>query len=56
MKNIMIYLVGAILIAVLMLLLFPKLDTTIFAIVTGGIVFIYSYIFRKWELKVKNQK
>ena len=56
MKNIIIYLVGALLIGVLMLLVFPKLDSTIFGVVTGGIVFIYSYFFRRWEEKANNQK
>lgn len=51
MKNIIIYLVGALIIGVVAFFLFPNTDTTLFGVGVGVVIFIYSYFFRKWERK-----
>lgn len=45
-----IYIIGALVIAILALVLFPKVDTTLFGVGVGIVVSIYTYFFRKWEM------
>ena len=45
------YIIGALLIAIIALVLFPKIDTTLFGVSGSIVVSIYTYYFRKWEDK-----
>jgi len=47
----LLYIIGALVIAILALVLFPKVDTTLFGVGVGIVVSIYTYYFRKWENK-----
>ena len=49
----LLYIIGALVIAIIALVLFPKADTTLFGVGVGIIVTIYTYYFRKWENKNK---
>lgn len=46
-----IYIIGALIIAIIALFLFPKVDTTLFGVGVGIVVSIYAYYFRKWKNK-----
>lgn len=46
-----IYIIGALLIGIIALFLFPNIDTTLFGVGVGIVVSIYTYFFRKWETK-----
>ena len=47
----LLYIIGALLIAIIALVLFPETNTTLFGVGVGIVVSIYTYYYRKWENK-----